>query len=60
MAKVVGTAYAGILAGPAVIGFLTELVPLNVAIGLGVLLALFTAFGTMFLEKEKVANVKTV
>ena len=60
MAKVVGTAYAGILAGPAVIGFLTELVPLNIAIGLGVLLGLFTAFGTLFLKEEKASYVKTV
>ena len=60
MAKVVGTAYAGVLAGPAVIGFLTELVPLNIAIGLGVLLGLFTAFGTIFLREEKVSYVKTV
>ena len=60
MAKVVGTAYAGILAGPALIGFLTELVPLNVAIGLGAVLGLFTATGTIFLTKEKISNAKAI
>jgi hypothetical protein len=47
------------LAGPAVIGFLTELVPLNIAIGLGVLLGLFTALGTVVITKRN-ANAKTV
>lgn len=51
MAKVVGITYAGVLAGPALIGFLTELVPLNFAIGFGVLLGLFTAYGTIFIER---------
>lgn len=52
LAKVVGITYAGVLAGPAVIGFLTELVPLNVAIGLGVILGLFTATGTIAIERR--------
>lgn len=52
MAKVVGITYAGVLAGPAIIGFLTALVPLNIAIGLGVLLGLFTALGTAVIEKR--------
>ena len=59
LAKVVGITYAGVLAGPAVIGFLTEVVPLNVAIGLGVLLGLFTAMGTLLIEKRNL-NAKTV
>jgi MFS family permease len=59
MAKVVGITYAGVLAGPAVIGFLTELVPLNIAIGLGVLLGLFTALGTVVITKRN-ANAKTI
>jgi MFS family permease len=59
MAKVVGIAYAGVLAGPAVIGFLTELVPLNIAIGLGVILGLFTALGTLVIRRRN-ANAKTV
>ena len=58
MAKVVGITYAGVLAGPAIIGFLTALVPLNIAIGLGVVLGLFTALGTLVIEKRN-ANAKT-
>jgi MFS family permease len=58
LAKVVGITYAGVLAGPAIIGFLTEVVPLNVAIGLGVLLGLFTAMGTLLIEKRNL-NAKT-
>ena len=59
MAKVVGITYAGVLAGPAIIGFLTELVPLNIAIGLGVLLGLFTALGTIVIKRRN-ANAQTV
>lgn len=59
MAKVVGITYAGVLAGPAIIGFLTELVPLNIAIGLGVILGLTTALGTVVINKRN-ANAKTV
>lgn len=59
MAKVVGITYAGVLAGPAIIGFLTEFVPLNIAIGLGVLLGLFTALGTVVIKRRN-TNVKTV
>jgi MFS family permease len=59
LAKVVGITYAGVLAGPALIGFLTEIVPLNVALGLGVVLGLFTAMGTLLIEKRN-PNAKTV
>lgn len=59
MAKVVGITYAGVLAGPAIIGFLTELVPLNIAIGLGVLLGLFTALGTIVIKRRN-PNAQTV
>jgi MFS family permease len=59
MAKVVGITYAGVLAGPAIIGFLTELVPLNIAIGLGVLLGLFTALGTMVIKRRN-TNAQTI
>jgi MFS family permease len=59
MAKVVGITYAGVLAGPAVIGFLTEFMPLNIAIGLGVLLGLFTALGTLVIQRKN-ADAKTV
>jgi hypothetical protein len=47
-----------VLAGPALIGFLTALVPLNIAIGLGVVLGLFTALGTLVIEKRN-SNAKT-
>ena len=59
MSKVVGITYAGVLAGPALIGFLTELVPLNIAIGLGVILGLFTAMGTLVIKRRN-ANAKTI
>lgn len=59
MAKVVGITYAGVLAGPAIIGFLTALVPLNIAIGLGVVLGLFTALGTVVIEKRN-SNAKAL
>ena len=59
MAKVVGITYAGVLAGPALIGFLTELVPLNIAIGLGVILGLFTALGTLVIRRRN-NNAQTV
>ena len=52
MAKVVGIAYAGILSGPAIIGFLTIIVPLNIALGLGVALGLFTTAGTLLIERR--------
>jgi MFS family permease len=59
MAKVVGITFAGVLAGPAIIGFLTELVPLNIAIGLSVILGLFTALGTLVI-KGRDARAETV
>lgn len=51
MAKVVGITYAGGLAGPSIIGLLTNFVPLNIAIGWGVLLGLFVALAYSKLEK---------
>ena len=59
MAKVVGITYAGVLAGPALIGFLAELVPLNIAIGLGIILGLFTALGTLIIDRRN-ANAKAL
>lgn len=59
MAKVVGITYAGVLSGPAIIGFLAEFVPLNIAIGLGIILGLFTALGTVFIGRNGSTNVKT-
>lgn len=43
MARVVGITYIGGLAGPSIIGLLTNAVPLNFAIGWGAVLGLFVA-----------------
>ena len=43
MARVVGITYIGGLAGPSIIGLLTNAIPLNFAIGWGALLGLFVA-----------------
>lgn len=51
MARVVGITYIGALAGPSAIGLLTALVPLNVAIGWGTLLAVFILIANPKLEK---------
>lgn len=51
MAKVVGITYIGGLAGPSIIGILTGILPLNIAIGWGALLGLFIFFATPRLEK---------
>jgi MFS family permease len=59
MAKVVGVTYAGVLSGPAIIGFLTLLVPLNIALGFGVALGLFTAVGTLLIERRNL-NAKAI
>ena len=59
MSKVVGISYAGVLSGPAIIGFLTVLVPLNIALGLGVALGVFTALGTLLIERRNL-NAKAI
>ncbi|HEY7854170.1 MAG TPA: MFS transporter [Aquiluna sp.] len=51
MAKVVGITYIGGLAGPSIIGILTGILPLNLAIGWGAILGLFIFFATPRLEK---------
>lgn len=51
MAKVVGITYIGGLAGPSIIGLLTGILPLNLAIGWGALLGVFIFFATPRLEK---------
>ncbi|MEY4434233.1 MAG: hypothetical protein RIR16_273 [Actinomycetota bacterium] len=52
MAKVVGITYAGVLGGPALIGLLATIVPLNLAIGVGVALGLFTVVGTSIIKRK--------
>jgi hypothetical protein len=54
MAKVVGLTYFGIMAGPALIGFLTIWMPLNVALSLGCLLTLAVAASSSILRSEKI------
>jgi len=54
MAKVVGLTYFGIMAGPALIGFLTNWMPLNVALSLGCLLTLAVAASSSILRSEKI------
>ena len=60
MAKVVGITYAGVLGGPALIGWLTNIMPLNLALGTGIVLGLFTLIGSLFVPKEKKTLVKTI
>ena len=57
MATVVGLCYAGVLGGPAVIGLLTAVVPLQVALWFGVVLGLIIAAGSLRLGKAISAKV---
>jgi MFS family permease len=52
MATVVGLCYAGVLGGPAIIGLLTAVVPLQVALSFGVFLGLVIAVGSIRLAKK--------
>lgn len=51
MARVVGITYIGGLAGPSIIGLLTNFFPLDVAIGWGVVLGIFIVLANPKLEK---------
>ena len=51
MAKVVGITYIGGLAGPSIIGLLTGILPLNIAIGWGAILGIFIYLATPRLER---------
>jgi MFS family permease len=53
LAKVVGLTYAGVLGGPAIIGFLGSLVGLQAAMSFGIGLAVFVALGSIFMSKGK-------
>ena len=53
MAKVFGLTYFGIMAGPAVIGFLTNWIPLNLALALGAVLCLSVAASASILKSKK-------
>lgn len=60
LAKVVGLTYAGVLGGPAVIGFLAEAVGLQQGLTFGIALALFVALGSIFLSKGKQKHGKAL
>lgn len=53
LAKVVGLTYAGVLGGPAIIGFLSQAVGLQRALIFGIALAVFVAVSSVFLAKGK-------
>lgn len=53
LARVVGLTYAGVLGGPAVIGFIGNAVGLQSALILGIVLAAFVAGGSMAMKKGK-------
>lgn len=53
LAKVVGLTYAGVLGGPAIIGFLATLVGLQASMLFGIALAIFVALGSIFMSKGK-------
>jgi MFS family permease len=53
LAKVVGLTYAGVLGGPAIIGFLGSLVGLQAAMSFGIGLAVFVVLGSIFMSKGK-------
>lgn len=54
MSRVVGIGYIGVLAGPAVIGWLTHLVPLNIAFLLPVVFCVIAALSAGVLRSEPV------
>lgn len=60
LAKVVGLTYAGVLGGPAVIGFIGNAVGLQSALILGIALAAFVAVGSIVMQKGKEKYGKTI
>jgi len=60
LAKVVGLTYAGVLGGPAVIGFIGNAVGLQSALILGIVLAAFVAGGSMAMQKGEQKYGKTI
>lgn len=53
MAKVFGLTYFGIMAGPALIGVLTNFLPLNHALAIGAILCLLVSLSSPILRSEK-------
>jgi MFS family permease len=60
LAKVVGLTYAGVLGGPAVIGFIGNAVGLQSALILGIVLAAFVAGGSMAMQKGEQKYGETI
>jgi MFS family permease len=60
LAKVVGLTYAGVLGGPAVIGFIGNAIGLQGALVSGILLALFIAIGSILMQKGKAEYGQTI
>lgn len=60
LAKVVGLTYAGVLGGPAVIGFIGNAVGLQSALILGIVLAAFVAAGSIVMQKGKQKYGETI
>ena len=56
MATVVGLCYAGVLGGPAIIGLLTAVMPLHIALTFGIFLGLVIALGSLKLGKALTAK----
>lgn len=59
LAKVVGLTYAGVLGGPAIIGFIGSAVGLQSALTFGIALAVFVAIGSIFMSRGKAKYDKT-
>jgi MFS family permease len=53
LAKVVGLTYAGVLGGPAIIGFIGQAIGLPAALTIGIGLAIFVAIGATLMAKGK-------
>lgn len=53
LAKVVGLTYAGVLGGPAIIGFIGNAVGLQIGLITGIALATFVAIGSIVMQKGK-------
>ena len=60
LAKVVGLTYAGVLGGPAIIGFVGNAIGLQGALTFGIALAAFVALGSMVMQKGKSKYGETI
>lgn len=60
LAKVVGITYAGVLGGPAAIGFIAQATTIQISLIAGVVLATFVALSTIIMSKKRSPNAETV